>query len=335
MIEGKNENDSKKKFISYNFEIDEKLSAFILRNNSDRKYFGLNHFPLFLKKRDKPIIWINNPQYRFNLVPLEVYNKLFLENIPILISSCSEKLFPFFNKNKFESIMVGKEAILNLRKDHFNKKSLIELISAGNKHGSIIELSYSYENCLLLENFKLKCIHGQEPQLKYFFNDKFLPGSKLFIFKDNKNNWEGGILISIKDNEKVFTDLILRKENSPRGTMEALVYFIFNKLKNEDFKTWSLGEVPYVIYDSKFFSKEFIINFIGRRLRFAYNYKGLYNFKNKFSPEWENIYMCCKPELSLRTILKISWRSNWIKLIVKKSFIKIFKSFQIKVPAGD
>ncbi len=335
MIEDKNENDFKKKFVSYDFEIDDKLSAFILKNNNNKKNNWRSNLPFLHNKKNKPIIWINNPQYRFNLVPLEVYNKLFLENIPILISSCSEKLVPFFIKNKFESFKVGKEAILNLNKEHFNKKSLVELINAGDKHGSITELFYSEKNRLLLENFKLKCIHGQEPQLKYFFNDKFLPNSRLFIFKDNKNNWEGGILISIKDNEKVFTDLILRKENSPRGTMETLIYFIFNKLKNEGFKTWSLGEVPYVIYDSKFFSKEFIINFIGRRLRFAYNYKGLFDFKNKFSPEWENIYLCCKPELSLRTILKISWRSNWIKLIVKKTFIKIFKSFRIKVPAAD
>ncbi|MCL5030161.1 MAG: phosphatidylglycerol lysyltransferase domain-containing protein [Bacteroidetes bacterium] len=312
------------KFISYDIEIDEKLSAFILKNKSASKRFWLYNLPIFHNKKTKTFIWINNPQYRFDLVPIEAYNKLFLENIPILISSCSEKLVPFFTKNKFESIKVGKEAILNLKENPFKKSSLKELIKAGSKKGSIEEIPYSLENSLRLEKFKSECVHGHEPQLKYFFNDKFLPSSRLFIFKDNKNNWEGGILISIKDNEKIFTDLILRKENSPRGTMEALIHFIFIKLQMEGYKSWSLGEVPYVVYGSKLFSKEFLINFIGRKFRFAYNYIGLYNFKNKFSPEWENIYLCCKPGLSFQTILKISWRSNWIKLIFKKSLPKLF-----------
>ena len=317
-------NAGRDKFISYDIEIDEKLSAFILKNKPASKSFWLYNLPIFRKKTTKTFIWINNPQYRFDLVPIEAYNKLFLENIPILISSCSENLVPFFTKNNFESIKVGKEAILNLKENPFKKSSLKELIKAGSKKGSIEEIPYSSGNSLLLEKFKSKCVHGNEPQLKYFFNDKFLPPSRLFVFKDNRNIWEGGILISIKDNKKVFTDLILRKEKSPRGTMEALIHLIFNKLRNEGYESWSLGEVPYVVYDSKLFSKEYLINFAGRSLRFAYNFMGLYNFKNKFSPEWENIYLCCKPGLSINTILKISWRSNWIKLIFKKLLPKLF-----------
>ncbi len=314
------------KFDSYNFEIDEKLSAFILKRKSTKKNAGLNSRSIIRKNKfaNKTFIWINNPQYRFDLLPLEAYNKLFLRDIPILISSCSEKLVPFFIKNKFETIKVGKEAILNLWEEHFAKRSLKELIKSGSKKGSIEEILYSSENSLRLEAFKSHCIHGREPQLKYFFNDKFMPASRLFVFKDSENNWEGGILISAKDNKKVFTDLILRKINSPRGTMETLIHFIFNKLRNEGYESWSLGEVPYVVYDSKLFSKEYLINFAGRRLRFAYNFMGLYNFKNKFSPEWKNIYLCCKPGLSVQTILKISLRSNWIKLIIKKSLQKLF-----------
>ena len=246
--------------VSYDFEIDERLSAFIIRKEQSRDSAQLKKFSAKTNKQ-KSIIWINNPQYRFDLVPVQVYNKLFLRNIPIFISSCSQELAPFFKKNKFEVIKTGQEAVLHLDKNHFEKKSLKELIRAGLKRGRIEEIFYSDENYKRLELFKLECIHGKWPQLKHFFNDRFLPVSRLFV------------------------------------------------------------------YGSKLFSKEFFINFTGRKLRYAYNYLGLYNFKNKFNPEWKDIYICCKPKLNLITILKVSWLSNLAKLILKKSIGNIKKIF--------
>lgn len=312
---------SGKEVLSYNLDIDEKLSAFILRQKKRSKIFGIA-LPDFLRRKDKNIIWINNPQYHFNIVPLETYNKLFLNDIPIFISSCGKELVTFFVNNNFEVIKVGKEAILELNKNHFEKKSLMELVKAGLKHGKVEEIPYSLENAFLLEDFKNECAHGSEPQLKHFFTDNFSPDSRLFVFKDKLNQWQGGITISVKKDGKVNTELILRRKKSPRGTMEALVYSIFRTLISEGEKTWSLGEAPYVVYNSKIFSKEFFINFTGRRLRFAYNYLGLYNFKNKFNPNWADVYVCCKPRLTFSTLIKISWQSNMIKLICKKSYIK-------------
>ena len=313
--------------LSYNFEVDEKLSAFILKNNSRRiKILGIK-LPEIIWRKDKSIIWINNPQYRFDIVPLELYNKIFLKGVPVFISSCSRELVPFFVKNNFEAIKVGREAILEMNKYPFQKKSLIELIKSGQRNGTIEEISYSDENALLLEEFKKQCVHGQEPQLKYFFNDSFVPASRLFVYKDGQRTWQGGITIVTKEDGKVITELILRRKNSPRGTMEALVFSIFKILLEEGAISWSLGEVPYIVYHSKFFSKEFFINYTGRLMKFAYNYLGLYNFKNKFSPRWNDVYICCKPKLTITTLLKISWRSNMLKLILEKPFIKLSDLF--------
>ncbi len=316
----------KSKVLSYNFEVDKKLSAFILRDNRIKiKILGIE-LPEIFKRKDKSLIWINNPQYRFDIVPLELYNKLFLRNIPVFISSCSDEIVPFFVKNNFEAIKVGQEAVLEIAGDHFNKKSLKELIKAGGRNGTVQEIPFSEENALRLEEFKKQCVHGHEPQLKYFFNDKFLPASRLFIYKDTQGIWQGGITIVPKEDGKVITELILRRKYSPRGAMEALVFSIFEQLRKEGAQSWSLGEVPYVVYHSKFFSKEFFINYTGRMTKFAYNYIGLYNFKNKFSPRWNEVYICCKPELTLSTLLKISWRSNMLKLILKKPFIRLVDS---------
>ncbi len=306
--------------ISYPFEVDDKQDAIILKNT---ELAGKGTFKkIFFGSPDnnKSIIWINNPQYRFNLQALQAYNKIFLGDIPIFISSCNPELVPFFKQHKFEMIKVGKEAVLDLNNSHFNKKSLKELIRYGSRNGSVDEIYYSKDMKDKLEQFKLECAHGHEPQLKYFFNDIFLPENRLFVFKGNDGNWLGAITVSCRSDGNVRTDLLLRKKNAGRGIMEFLIKVIFDQLKKEKFKIWSLGEVPYIIYGSPIFSKEFIINFAGRKMRFAYNYKGLYNFKNKFNPIWKEIYICSKPKLKLMTIVKVAWISNLINLVTKKMF---------------
>ncbi len=269
-------------------------------------------------KSNHSIIWINNPQYRFNLEALQAYNKLFLGDIPIFISSCSPELVPLFREYKFEILKVGKEAILDLSFPHLNKRSIKEMIRSGKKYGSAKEIYYSDEISNKLEKFKKDCAHGKEPQLKYFFNDVLIPENRLFVFEDEEENWLGAITIYCRMDGIVRTDLILRKRSAPKGVMEVLINFIFRTLKNEKFRTWSLGEVPYIVYDSPIFSKEFLINFTGRRMKFAYNYLGLYNFKNKFNPIWKEIYICSKPKLKLLTLVRILWISNLAKLVLKK-----------------
>jgi len=81
---------------------------------------------------------------------------------------------------------------------------------------------------------------------------------------------------------------------------------------------WSLGAVPFTIYNQSIFTKEGIINFIGRRLRFAYNYKGLFQFKAKFNPVWIDYYFCFKPRLTLLLLFSILIKTNLFALTTHK-----------------
>ena len=131
-------------------------------------------------------------------------------------------------------------------------------------------------------------------------------------------NGYGAFMLSNKENNFTQTELILRRRNAPVGVMEALIFSIFNKLKNEKYDFWSLGAVPFTVYDDKLLTMEGMINFIGRRLRFAYNYKGLYLFKNKFSPTWIDYYFCIKPKLTFYVLIKVLIKTNLHKIIINK-----------------
>ena len=147
--------------ISYPFEVDEEQDALILKNDPQGNEKKSTKFIQSFGKSNHSIIWINNPQYRFNLEALQAYNKLFLGDIPIFISSCSPELVPLFREYKFEILKVGKEAILDLSFPHLNKRSIKEMIRSGKKYGSAKEIYYSDEISNKLEKFK-KIVHTEK-----------------------------------------------------------------------------------------------------------------------------------------------------------------------------
>ena len=266
----------------------------------------------------------NTKWLTFARVPYEYNLKSFLNehvyssNKKILIDGCNDGVAYELSDNVFEIMKTGQEAILNLRYNHFKKKSLKELIRRGYRGKYFQEVPFSIEMKNRLRKFKHECAHGKEPQLKYLFRDEFEPFNRLFVIKDDTDVWYGAFMLSNKERNYAQTELILRRKHAPVGVMEALIYSIFNKLKEEKYGYWSLGAVPFTVYEDTLFAKEGVINFIGRRLRFAYNYQGLYFFKNKFNPIWIDYYFCVRPKLTFFVLLKILIKTNLHKLVINK-----------------
>jgi glycosyltransferase 2 family protein len=269
----------------------------------------------------------------FARVPYSYELKKFLkENIypfseGMLIDGCNYGVASELLENGYEILKTGQEAILKLRYNHFKKKSLKELIRRGFRGKHFEEIPFSVEIKERLRKFKLECAHGKEPQLKYLFNDEFEPFNRLFVIMDDNDVWYGAFMLSHKEKNYAQTELILRRKHAPVGVMEALIYSIFNRLKAEGYEYWSLGAVPFTVYEDKLFTKEGLINFVGRRLRFAYDYQGLYFFKNKFNPIWIDYYFCVKHKLRLSILLKVLIKTNLHKLILNK--LKYILSFRI------
>jgi lysylphosphatidylglycerol synthetase-like protein (DUF2156 family) len=274
---------------------------------------------LFLIDLNKKMKWLTFARmpYNYNLIKfLKEY--LYTSSEGILIDGCNKGTAYELSDNGYEILKTGQEAIFDLQYDHFNKKSLKELIRRGNRGKQFEEISFSIEMRDHLRKFRYECTHGKEPQLKYLFNDEFEPFNRLFVIKDDRNFWYGAFMISHKEKNYAQTELILRRKNASIGVMEALIYSIFKNLKKEGYEYWSLGGVPFTVYEDTLFTKEGVINFIGRRLRFAFNYEGLFFFKNKFNPIWIDYYFCVKPKLTFFILLKILVKTNLHKLIINK-----------------
>lgn len=237
-----------------------------------------------------------------------------------IIRGCNQEISKYLIQLKFNSLIIGKEAIIDLDKNPFSKKSLKKLVKRGLKYGTVEEIKLSENSINNLDELKSHSAHSNEPQLKYLFIDKFIPETRLFAFIDAEGIWQGAILISNNSPNKIQTELLLRRKSATNGTMEAIIYFIYQVLRKENFTEWSLGEVPFIVNPENlhFLSKPYIINKIGRMLKYAYNYKGLYFFKNKFATRWESIYLCAKPKVKFGHIIMLSIRSNLLSLTLQK-----------------
>lgn len=246
------------------------------------------------------------------------------KNSNILIRGCNKHLVNELEKANFSSLQVGIEAVLNTSKPHFEKKSIRDLIKRGKRNGVIHKIPYSEIAKKKLAELQKLSSHGSEPQLKNLFQTEFNPNHKLFAFIDQNGNWLGAILTSKNSPEKIHTELLLRKRNAPAGIMESLVEYVWNDARINNFDFLSLGEVPFIAGKNK--SKDVkskLLWFIGNKLSFAYNYNGLFNFKNKFNPDWQNIYLCSSSKINFKHLYFVFVQSNFHKLSIFKSLRKM------------
>ena len=94
--------------------------------------------------------------------------------------------------------------------------------------------------------------------------------------------------------------------------------------KQEGCKYFSLGEVPFVTpaamkeIDNKISIKrstqQSLVFTIGHLIRYAFNYKGLFDFKNKFNPEWKPIYICAAPKLQFSALVDLFCETGYLEL---------------------
>jgi lysylphosphatidylglycerol synthetase-like protein (DUF2156 family) len=272
--------------------------------------------------------WICSIKVPFYKSPDEIFNEI-IKQLPysdLLYDGCSPESKNYLELLGFKSISFGKEAIIDLSKDPFQKRSLTDLVKRGGRHGNVEEVFYSEKSKDQLQDFIAKTSHGSKPQLQNLFALSFQSNHRLFVLKNN-DDWICAIMLSYKSKKIMQTELILRYAEAPVGVMEKLIFEIFNKLKTEGINYWSLGAVPFVDFESKLFSLSWFINFIGRKIKFAYNYKGLFNFKNKFNPIWVPYYICYKNRLSVLQMFQLSKKSNLNNLILYNIFSKLHLNY--------
>ncbi|WP_169891136.1 phosphatidylglycerol lysyltransferase domain-containing protein [Litchfieldia alkalitelluris] len=110
------------------------------------------------------------------------------------------------------------------------------------------------------------------------------------------------------DNRTITIDLMRFKQDSPHGTMDFLFLSTINWCKEQNYDWCSLGMSPLANLDDKdkkgWFEK--VGAYLFNHVKHFYNFKGLYEYKNKFLPEWESRYIVCDHGRLLMTCLMLT-----------------------------
>lgn len=123
-----------------------------------------------------------------------------------------------------------------------------------------------------------------------------------------------------------------KPEKSPNATMDFLFISIFNWAKDNNYKWCSMGMSP--LANMKDPDQSGLYEAMGQivfdKVNHFYNFKGLYQYKNKFQPEWESRYLVYQsnflPVVFLRIIRLIhanQGMTNNKLVLVRKQFEKI------------
>jgi len=264
---------------------------------------------------------------------MEELLQLLLSRSPqgLVIRGCGRELADKLIQHNFEPLYVGREAVLDLSREHFRKKSLKELVRRGQKKGMVKEVPFSALAQARITELRRMSPHGKKPQLRHLFRMDFEPDDRCFVFETANNIWKAAITLSRSAHSKIQTELLVRHAAAPAGSMEALIDHIFFQLKKEGYRFWSLGEVPFIPPEKRRLPfKDRTVLWTGRLFNYAYNARGLFRFKNKFDPLWQDVYLCGYPAVSFYTLWGLFQKSNFSRLAFKTIPLLHLKSFNIR-----
>lgn len=237
----------------------------------------------------------------------------------LIIRGCRSEIAGFLQGKGFGALRTGAEAVIDLYGFREPPASLRALVRRGLRHGVVEEIPFSEMHERRVLEFKSLSAHGAKPELRYLFNTSFHPRSRCFVLRTPEDLWLGAVTVSMPSGSRAHTEMILRRKNVPTGIMEALFAGIIKKMKGEGLKQFSLGEVPFVsppgtdtLTPGSRITERLLYS-AGRVLRYAYDFEGLYGFKNKFSPRWEPVYVCA-PGISWRALADLFLASRFCAL---------------------
>ena len=248
-----------------------------------------------------------------------------------LIRGCCEKTVSTLEQQGSVILRTGAEAVLRLQNGHFEKKSLRKLLHQAEKKGRIVEMPLDADNRVRLRQLQRQARHGSRPQLSHVFRTYPFEACRCFALLSGTDEWLAAVTLTMQDECIAHTELMLKQDNSPPGIMELLLAEVFSTLREEGFSEWSLGEVPFYHLGQKknggFRVEEVVMTLTAEFGRNAYDFRGLFYFKNKFGPEWRDIYLYSTRGISLFTLADLAIKTRYTELFAQGVLDAFMKPF--------
>lgn len=264
------------------------------------------------------------------------------KKIPVFYQTKSAYL-PLYHDLGLKSAKVGEEAQVELANFHLKGKPWLKLRNRINKfqrNGFTFEvLQPPYSNSLLN---RLQAISDEWLAKRKekgfsvgFFSKSYISQFPIAVLVGPDGHYEAFVSIAGERphseitnkpafSRRITVDLMRYTNACPHGTMDVLFVSLFLWAKDKSYDVCSLGIAPLANVKDHLLAK--LLYRYGCKL---YNFKGLYEYKNKFAPHWEEVYFVYPPgTLPLNVVL--------LSLIIHRPKDRTHKHKQIALsPAAE
>ncbi|WP_419875829.1 phosphatidylglycerol lysyltransferase domain-containing protein [Candidatus Pristimantibacillus sp. PTI5] len=230
------------------------------------------------------------------------------KRIPVFYQAKSSYL-PLYEELGLQSAKIGEEALVDLASFNLKGKQWLKLRNRMNKFQrngftfEVLQPPYSSSQLNRFEAISEEWLANRRE--KGFsvgsFSKAYISQYPVAVLISPEGNYEafasvaGGQYPTAKTKEESYTrritvDLMRYTDACPHGTMDVLFVSLFLWAKEQSYDLCSLGMAPLAHVDRFRLAK--LLYRYGNKM---YNFKGLYEYKNKFAPQWEDVYFVYPP----------------------------------------
>ncbi|RIW38938.1 DUF2156 domain-containing protein [Bacillus salacetis] len=219
----------------------------------------------------------------------------------------SSKYMPYYHDSGCRFIKLGEEGRVDLGRFTLEGKQNAKLRTSMNKFNregfyfEVIKPPFSQQ--LLSEiNLVSKSWLGNQKEKEFSvasFREDYVSRFPIAVLRDSEGQMIAFSTLATNFKDTLSIDLMRKVSESPNGTMDVLFIYIFNWAKAQGYEICSLGMSPLsnVGNCSHAFTSEKIIGLAYQYGNSLYNFRGLKEFKDKFSTTWEPKYLAYKKTL--------------------------------------
>lgn len=214
---------------------------------------------------------------------------------------------PELNKSIYEKLgkkllPIGEEAVVQLESwtlEGGDKSAMRNAINKQTKSGYTFHVSEPPQKDAFLQQLKATSddwLNSTERSEIVFsqglFNEKELKNQVILSIKNPEEKVMGFVnLISDRTKGEANFDLMRKTADAPNGTMDFLFAKMFDYLKKSNFKGCNLGMVPMSGIKDPENIQERSIKLAYEKIKLFGHYKSLREYKEKFNPEWQMMYL--------------------------------------------
>lgn len=214
---------------------------------------------------------------------------------------------PELNKSIYEKsgkrlFPIGEEAVVNLENwtlEGGDKSGMRNAINKITKSGYTFRVIEPPQKDAFLQQLKAVSddwLRNTERSEIVFsqglFNEKELKNKVILTVENSEEKVVGFVnLISDSIKGEANFDLMRKTADAPNGSMDFLFAKMFDHLKKTGFKTCNLGMVPMSGIDNPENLEERMIKMAYEKIRQFGHYKSLREYKEKFNPDWQMMYL--------------------------------------------